>query len=626
MFIKEVKTSNKKSGNKYIKHVLMESVRTEKGPRHRTVMHLGKLELGKKYWPLLSSELEERLSGQISLKFSSSKTSREIKAAADKAISGFTVPKESRKEIKKLPPEEAITVKPEGISSTKYRSFGGEYVCHSIWNELGLPEGLEELGFTAKERSLAEAVVVGRLINPGSELSTWEWIRNISSMGELTEESLETVGLNPFYHIGDKLALNKEEIENHLFKREKKLYPRRSMLYLFDLTNFYFEGQALGNSIAKRGKSKEKRNDCPLVSLGLIVDSDGFPVASRIFTGNISEPKSLRGILEEMELMEDVLAFDRPTLVMDRGIATAENINFLKEYQFPYILITRGPRNAAYLEEFEEHETDPEFITFERNDRKIKVKKVAGINPGTVEILCVSEGRKEKEKAIGCLWTERASEALANLQRSVSKGSMKSIEKINRKLGRLEERYTGLKKHFMINIVEDKSKQGYAIDIIFTQIPVFDVDINDDDPLLGTYVIESTFTEKSAEEIWLLYLTLTRVEAAFRSMKTDLGTRPIYHQIARRTEGHLFISILAYHLLINIEHRLSKSNDKRQWKTIRKVLSTHQRSTIIITDVKNQIHHLRISGYPEPSHQEIYDNLNINPPRYARKYFIAKRL
>ncbi len=122
----------------------------------------------------------------------------------------------------------------------------------------------------------------------------------------------------------------------------------------------------------------------------------------------------------------------------------------------------------------------------------------------------------------------------------------------------IEERYTGLKKHFMINIVEDKSKQGYATDVIFTQIPVFDVDINDDDPLIGTYVIESTFTEKSAEEIWLLYMTLTRVEAAFRSMKTDLGTRLIYHQIARRTEGHLFISVLAYHLLINIEHRLLK--------------------------------------------------------------------
>jgi transposase len=489
-----------------------------------------------------------------------------------------------------------------------------------------LSEKLGELGFSERERCLAEAVVIGRLISPGSEVATWDWIRNISSIGELTEGSLEKTGLNPVYCIGDKIVEHKEEIEDHLFKKEKEMYPCRSMLYLFALTNFYFEGQALGNSLAKRRKSKEKRNDCPLVSLGLIVDSDGFPIASKIFPGNISDPKSLSRILEEMGLLDDILPFSRPTLVMDRGIATLENIVFLRERQFPYILITRGPSNATYLEEFEKQEIDPAFVTFERNGRKIKVKKLPGEKPGTVEVLCISEGKKEKERAISRLWTERASEDLSNLQRSVRKGSMKSIEKINRKIGRLEERYAGLKKHFMINVVNDKAKAGYAADVVFLQVPVFDIDINDEDPLLGTYVIESSFEEKSAEEIWLLYMTLTRVEAAFRSMKTDLGTRPIYHQIARRTKGHLFISVLAYHILINIEYRLTKNNDMRQWKTIRKILSTHQRSTIIITDVKNQIHHLRIAAQPEPCHQEIYEKLNISPAKYARKYFIAKRL
>jgi transposase len=132
--------------------------------------------------------------------------------------------------------------------------------------------------------------------------------------------------------------------------------------------------------------------------------------------------------------------------------------------------------------------------------------------------------------------------------------------------------------------------------------------------------------DKSAEDIWSLYMTLTRVEEAFRCMKSELGTRPVFHQIARRTEGHLFISVLAYHLLINIEYKMSKAGDTRRWSKIRKILKTHQRSTVIITDKEQRIHHLRISGQPEPCHSEIYRILKIKPGRDLKKYIVAKRL
>jgi transposase len=106
-------------------------------------------------------------------------------------------------------------------------------------------------------------------------------------------------------------------------------------------------------------------------------------------------------------------------------------------------------------------------------------------------------------------------------------------------------------------------------------------------------------------------MTLTNVEYSFRSLKTDLGLRPVYHQNAKRTEGHLFISVLAYHLLINIERRLRSCGDTRKWSTIKKILSTHQRTTVIFTDSNNQINHLRVSGMPESEHQEIYKILGI---------------
>ena len=344
-------------------------------------MQLGKLELPQKDWPALVSELQKRLSGQLTLDLLDEKISRKVKYATDETMINLHM-EGNKRTADRSRSEDSIEINLNDVNSSKHRSFGCEYVCHSIWNELGLPEKLKDSGFSERERSLAEAMVVGRLVNPGSELATWDWIRNISSIGEITEESLEKTALNPIYSIGDKLVKNKEDIESHLLKKEKKMYPGRSMLYLFDLTNFYFEGQALGNSIAKRGKSVETRSDCPLVSLGLIVDSNGFPIASKIFPGNISDPKSLRPVLEEMGLLDGVLQFNRPTLVMDRGIATSENLILLREYQFPYILITRGPRNAAYLEEFEKHENRPWNKTDLPSDRQTYRRTFIHFNPG----------------------------------------------------------------------------------------------------------------------------------------------------------------------------------------------------------------------------------------------------
>lgn len=624
MYIKEIKTRNRKTNKEYVKHILVESIRTEKGPRTRTVMQLGILTLPKEFWPLLTAELESRISGQMQLLLPGVKMPPKVKNAADRAMEKFTIQSTKRVEKRKSSDTEDITIKLEETATSKHRSFGAELVCHSIWNELHMPRKLTELGFTPRERSLAEGIVSGRLINPGSELATWEWLKNVSSIGELTEEQLDNVGLSSVYKIGDKLLANKEELEKHLFKIQGKLHPNRETLYLFDLTNFYFEGQTLGNSIAQYGKSKEKRNDCTLVSLGLIVDSSGFPITSEVFPGNIGEPHTLSEILTKMKYFEDYLPGLAPTIVMDRGIATKDNIAFLQVKKIPYILISRGPRNAHYLKSFENHLIDPEFKSIIRHGKEIRLKEVKTDNSIT-EILCISEGKKEKEDAIETRWTDRASEDLASLQKSILKGSIKLTAKVQRKLGRLEERYPSLNKYFAIELLEDKSNPLTLSGMLFNRRNVFDIDDDDTNPLNGTYVIETTLNEKSPEEIWALYMTLTRVEEAFRCLKSELGTRPVFHQIARRTKGHLFISIIAYHLLANIEYKLNAAGDNRRWSTVSEVLKTHQRSTVIITDSNKQIHHLRISSQPEVCHLKIYEALKIKPSKNLKKYIVAKK-
>ena len=639
MYIKEVKTTNKKTGKVYVKHVLVESVRVNGKPKPRNIMQLGRLDLPRELWKQLACELEARLRGEMSLNIPGIRLKKSVATIANNAMSKYNIlkhEKELKEESKisnkdisnKKDNEEPITVLPKDISTGSHRTIGAELIIHETWKQLHMPKLLKSLNFSDRQASIVEALVAGRLISPGSERATYNWIRKRSAIAELTSENIENVGLNSLYKIGDELIKHKDLINNHLKETEDKLFPKREMIYLFDLTNFYFEGQALGNSIAYRGKSKEKRSDCKLVSLGLVVDIDGFPIHSKVFKGNISEPSTLEKILEEMGLLDDKeLLPKRPTLIMDRGIATKDNLKFIKKNHFDYALITRGPRNRHYLEEFQNYKNDKEFTPIIRNNKTIHIKKVLK-DDQTSEVLCISEGKRKKENAMKIRWIEHAMEDFASLQRSIKskkRGTVGSLKTAYKRIGRLEERYVNLNKYFEYAVITDPANSEKVIDFEYRKLSVFDID-GDNDALAGSYVIESSSTKQTAEEIWSLYMTLTRVEKAFRAMKTDLGTRPIFHQTAQRTEAHLYLSILAYHILCNIEYKLGQQGDHRHWSTIRDILSTHQRSTVILSDTNKKIHHIRLSSQPEGEHMEIYQKLKIKPKKNMKRYFIAKRL
>ena len=630
MFIRETKTLNRKTGKVYVKHTLVESVRTPKGPRQRTVMSLGTLSLPRKCWESLAAEIECRLAGQSEFPVKGVERSAAVVEVADGIMADFK-PKAGLKaeSVDREGHADYIKMDANTVTTTDSRTVGAEIIVHDAWTKLGLGFLLQSLGFTENERSVAEAVVTARLIAPDSDLGTWEWIRSSSAIGELTERELSEVGRNRVYEIADRLYGFKKEIETHLSGKLQELFPGERQLFLFDLTNFYLEGQAAGNTLAHRGKSKEKRTDCPLVSLALAVDSRGFPLFSRVYPGNIGEPKTLEEVLTDAGIISAApdLGLFKPTVVMDRGIATKENLKLLADHRIPYIAIERGPRTQAHLADFLNAETDPSFHRIEReNGLSVLVKKVAGESENSVEVLCLSLGKREKELAMTRRWEERAAEDLLRLQKSVRDGNLKQRDKILKKVGRLEERYPGLAKRFQIDIVAAHDSPAAASDLTITKKARFDPNPEVRDPLLGCYVIETPHTELSATEIWSLYMTLTRVEDAFRTMKTELGTRPVYHQLAERTCGHLFISVIAYGILASIEHRLATAGDHRSWRTIRDIMATHTRNTIVFTDDQKQIHHLRQTGRPESAHLEIYRKLKITCRMPRIQKIIGKRL
>lgn len=612
MFIREVITKNKKNGTTYVAHKLVEAYRNENNEvRQRIIMNLGTLPIQREDWKKLASALESMLAGQETL-FDDNSQINEIATNVmehHKLIRKKTEVKASREAEKQL-----VAIDLNSLNTTLDRSLGAELVANNEWERLKFDDILKKCKYDNKEISLIKTVVIGKLIEPSSDLAVLVWLQNRSSLNEMLLVDLSNIGKDLVYEISDKLLVHKDFIEEELRKQEENLFKVAPKVFLYDLTNTYFEGVCIDNTLAEHGKCKSKRTDCPLVTLALVVDEHGFPVYSKIYAGNQSEPETLNDVLDKL-LIEKTTLFQcvTPTFVMDRGIATKDNIALMREKKLDYIVIERGPVEKNYKEQFENARETFEKINEAKKSEygdtnDVYIKKIDHTEE-TCRVLCLSEGRERKETAIDAKKEERFLTDVSKIKASINKGTIKETGKVYERVGRLKQKYSSMAKYYDVTVIEDEEAKKVT-DLIWVKKEIR----KERAVLSGCYVIETTHKEYEAIEIWKLYVTLTNVEGAFRALKTDLGMRPVYHQNKERTEGHLFISILAYHLLINIERRLREKNDHRKWSTIKTELSTHRRSTIIFTDSNNEINHLRVSGIPESKHKEIYKLLDVKDP------------
>jgi len=600
MFIRKYKTVNKKTGAVYIKHQLVESYRSDKGPRQRIVMNLGNIDLPVSEYRRLAFALEEKLSGQESLLLKDEK----IAQAVAFAMRNYQFYKaRAKKEQNKT---NFLTIDLQKVAVTQCRSLGPELVANNAWDMLSYDAILKEAGLNKKDMELAKAVILSRLISPCSELASLNFIKERSSIPEIVSTGLLDLKKDPIYQIADTLLYHKDKIEKALRQKEESLFENASTLFLYDLTNTYFEGACRANSIAKRAKSKEKRNDCPLVSLALLVDSLGYPLFSQVYEGNASEPKTLADILDRLEADFSKTLFSiLPTIVSDRGIATKENVALLRQRGYEYMVVERRCGQEDYLQEFSQ--AMESFEAVQKKDTTIYIKKK--VSGDTAELLVLSKARKEKEEAMDKLKEERFLNDIDALKKSIAKGSVILAAKVQVRIGRILGKYPSVSKYYDIATVEsNNSKKVTGLNV--TRKETREIR----NVLTGCYVIETTHTDMDGLKILESYLMLTRVEDAFKSLKTDLGIRPVYHHKADRTKAHLFISVLAYHLLNTIELKLSEKGCSSKWSTVRKDLSTHMRTTVIMTDKDGGIHHIRVSSAPEEIHRKIYDLLEVKDP------------
>src|SRR4030042_1477389 len=298
MFIKKIKKRNGRTRKVYEYLHLVESIRTSKGPRQKLVLNLGSLDIAPEDYEILAKRIEEILSGQSRLQGFKDVPDINIEEHAQKAARAIV--RKQEREVQEEGSRDFQMVDINTIEVEQPRSMGAEYIAHSIWQELGLDGFLKSHGISREVIPIIKAVVIGRLVEPASELHTKDWVEKRYALYELIEGPYRS-SLNSYYGAGDKLFGLKDKLERYLTSTERTLFSLSEQIFLMDLTNTYFEGAALANPKARYGRSKDKRNDCKLVRLGLIIDEAGFAKSSKVFCGNQAEVDTLGDMISSLE-------------------------------------------------------------------------------------------------------------------------------------------------------------------------------------------------------------------------------------------------------------------------------------------------------------------------------------
>jgi transposase len=594
MYIRRTSVKSRRTGEPYYTYRLVESVRIDGRVRQRTLLNLGRhFDVPREQWAPLAQRIEQLVGGQGAL------LPMELDAKWEGAAQHYSarvIRAKARIDEGKSPSEsdyQAVDI--NSLDMVRPRSVAIEHVCLETLRKLGLDSKLEQLGFNGPQQAAAIGTIIGRMTAPGSELFTRDWLVEQSALGELIDYDFGSMNLQQLYRISDRLLQHKSALEDFLYRRECTLFECDEVITLYDLTNTYFEGSARGNANAALGHSKEKRSDCPLVTLALVLDGSGFPKRSEVLEGNASEPKTLARMVGKLTTRDSTPA---PTVVLDAGIATEENIAWLADNGYRYVVVSRR-RHRQF---------DEDRAVWIKNDgdQRIQAQRIVDATTGEIELYCHSSQREEKEKGIGELFAKRFEDAVEKLAAGLrKKGTVKRYDKVMERIGRLKQRYARAARYYDIRVEQDTST-GKAVSIHWKRNQTVD------DTLPGVYCLRTNHDDWNEATLWHTYTMLTDLEAVFRSLKSELGLRPVFHHKTGRVSGHLFISVLAYHLVHTIRLQLKVCGIHWSWEGIRRQLEGQDRVTVELKRDDGKMVHVRKATRPEPRQQVIYDALGIS--------------
>ncbi len=564
MFIKRTTKKDRITGKTYSAYHLVESVRTQRGPRQRIILYMGTdIGVPEHEHPQLAQCISDILANEQLLIPHAEHIQRLAQHYASQIVHRLSAT-ESNSEQKKNLPSEFISIDVHSIEQSEPRSVGAEHLMLQMARQLKLPEQLKKLGLSKTEIAEALGSIIGRAVHPDSERSTYAWLSKESGLGELLDFDFMKSSLDKLYRISDKLLPLKEALERYFENVEQQFHGYESTIALYDLTNTYMEGQAKSNPKARFGVSKEKRNDCRLVTLGLVMNEHGFLHRTSILPGNATEPSTLESMIEQLSVHHTLY---KPTILLDAGIATEENLAWLRKHHYFYIVSARQDAPSQ--------EMDGELVPVGDLQDFVKAAFLKSTDGSEEQWLyCESESKAAVASEMKRSFRKCFEMDLENAAASLLKPrGLKKYTKVLERIGRLKEKHKRISGCYEVDV--EASEDGK----IATAITWKAIEEKLSDKLTGRYFLRSNRDDLGARELWQVYNTLRRVEDAFRFMKSSLGLRPVYHQKERRVDGHLWITIMAYHLIQHCLYQLKQQNIHYNWETVRKIMRSRIRVT-----------------------------------------------
>ena len=488
----------KKENKQHAYWALVESYRTARGPRQRVVAYLG--------------EMDE--AGRIG-----------VQQAAQPTV--------EQPGLFEIGRPEWVEVDLKRVRVECARQFGGVWLGYELLQRLELIPFLSERLAIGREdipwATMSMVLVLARWCDPSSELHLAEHSYESMALADLLGVPAEKVNHDRLYRTLDRLLPHKEALEKHLKQRLGELFQIEYDLLLYDVTSTYFEGQAEKNPQAQRGYSRDHRPDCKQVNIALVVSRQGLPLGYEIFEGNRHDVTTVE---EMVKTIETKYGKASRVWVMDRGMTSEDNVEFLKQEGRRYILGT--PKSM--LRRFEKELLNQEWKQVHEG---LEVRLCPAPEGEEVFILCRSAERRKKEKAMHERFEKRIEEGLKKIQASCEKRKWLPTQ-VAQRVGRLLGENRRAAKLFEVTV--ESGGEGR------TQLQWKKVESWREWARVseGCYLLRSNVTDWSGEELWRAYIQLTEAEAAFRVHKSDLQLRPVWHQKEKRVQAHILVCFLAY--------------------------------------------------------------------------------
>jgi transposase len=506
-----------KDGKTHTYYALVESVRTDAGPRQHTVAYLGELNHGD----------QMRWQRTVSI-YNRQGDCQQLRLFPDDD------------QLPAPDDPDVVRIRLRSVGWTNPRRFGDVWLGLWLWKFLQLdeivdrhvPQGKE----TIRPADIVAIEVINRLCGPCSEFALAEHWYASTALDDLLGVPDSAVTKDRLYRTLDRLLRAQEPIENDLKDRLGTLFQLDYDLLLYDLTSTYFEGLAEENDLARRGYSRDHRSDCKQIVLALIVTREGFPLAHLTLAGNTQDVQTVETVVE---MVESRFGRSQRVWVMDRGMISKDTLKLLNQSGRRYLLATRRGELSSFAEElrsggWQRLEGHPEV--------EVKLLKRNKVH----YLLARSRPRRQKERAIRRRQRRGLAKALQKLHRRIEGGRLKKRDKIVECVGTIKGRFPKARIFVTIRVAEGNRPQlSWRWDLA-----KYRTALRAD----GAYLLRSNQGGWTAEEFWQTYIQLTVVERAFRVLKGELLLRPVWHQYSGRTQAHVMVCVLAYALWKTLDH------------------------------------------------------------------------